>query len=107
MNGRRWPLGSEVKHSALAGGAMLYDASRANNFAPAWFDPTYWKSRGEIEGSAKGRGTTLFFKTAGKSFVLRHCRRGGLVAHLSKDQYIWRGEDNTRPFAEWQLTYRL
>jgi 3-deoxy-D-manno-octulosonic acid kinase len=107
MSRRRWPLGSEVKHSALTGGAMLYDGSRANNFAPSWFDPSYWRSRSEVDGSAKGRGTTLFFKTAGKSFVLRHYRRGGLIALVSADRYIWRGEDNTRPFAEWQLTYRL
>jgi 3-deoxy-D-manno-octulosonic acid kinase len=107
MSGR-WPLGSEVKHGTLTGGAMLYDASRVNNFAPAWFDPTYWKSRGELEGSATGgRGATHFFKTAGKNLVLRHYRRGGLVARLSADKYFWRGEDNTRPFTEWQLTYRL
>ena len=106
MSGR-WPLGSEVKHSALGGGAMLYDASRVSNFAPAWFDPTYWQSRGELEGIAQGRGATHYFKTAGKSLVLRHYRRGGLVRHLSADKYFWRGEDNTRPFTEWQLTYRL
>jgi 3-deoxy-D-manno-octulosonic acid kinase len=106
MSGR-WPLGSEVKHGTLTGGAMLYDVSRVNNFAPAWFDPAYWQSRGDIEGTARGRGTTHFFKTAGKSFVLRHYRRGGLIASFSADKYFWRGEDNTRPFAEWQLTYRL
>lgn len=104
----RFSLGSEVKHGTLTGGAMLYDTSRANNFAPAWFDPTYWKSRGELEGSANGgRGTTHFFKHAGKSLVLRHYRRGGLMAHVSADKYFWRGADNTRPFTEWQLTYRL
>jgi len=106
MSGR-WPLGSEVKHSALAGGAMLYDASRAINLAPSWFDPNHWQSRGELEGTAKGRGATHYVKTNGKSLVLRHYRRGGLIAHLSEDRYIWRGESNTRPFAEWQLTYRL
>lgn len=107
MSGR-WPLGSEVKHGTLAGGAMLYDSSRANNFAPAWFDPSYWKSRGEIEGGASaGRGATHFLKTAGRSLVLRHYRRGGLMAHVSADKYFWRGEENTRPFREWHLTYRL
>ena len=100
MSGRRWSLGSEVKHSTLSGGAMLYDASRVNNFAPAWFDPTYWKSRGELEGAALGRGVTHYFATAGKSLVLRHYRRGGLVAHFSRDRYFWRGEQGTRPFTE-------
>jgi 3-deoxy-D-manno-octulosonic acid kinase len=106
MSGR-WPLGSEVKQTAIAGGAMLYDASRAINFAPSWFDAAYWNSRGELDGIARGRGATHYIKASGKSLVLRHYRRGGLMAHLSADKYLWRGQDNTRPFAEWQLTYRL
>jgi len=107
MSGR-FSLGAEVKHSPLTGGAMLYDTSRTNNFAPAWFDPSYWKSRGELDGTAaRGRGATHFFKTAGASLVLRHYRRGGFAARFSRDRYLWGGEENTRPFAEWQLTYRL
>ena len=39
--------------------------------------------------------------------MLRHYHRGGLVSLLSSDQYIWRGEELTRPFAEWSITYRL
>ena len=106
MSGR-WPLGPEVKHSTLEGGAMLYDASRVGNLNPGWFDPKYWGERGELDGAARGRGTTHFVLSAGRRFVLRHYRRGGLVAHLSGDRYLWRGEQNTRPFEEWQLTYRL
>ena len=106
MSGR-WPLGSEVKHSAVAGGAMLYDASRASNLSPSWFDPGYWKSRGGLDGKGQGRGAVHYIKTEGRRYVLRHYRRGGLIAHLSADRYVWRGEYRTRPFAEWQLTYRL
>jgi 3-deoxy-D-manno-octulosonic acid kinase len=39
--------------------------------------------------------------------VLRHYRRGGLIARLAGDRYLWQGEQNTRPFEEWQRTYRL
>ena len=106
MSGR-WPLGSEVKHSALSGGAMLYDASRASNFSAACFDPNYWDAKGAVEGRAQGRGAALFLKADGKRWVLRHYRRGGLIARFSGDRYYWRGEDSTRPFSEWQLTYRL
>jgi 3-deoxy-D-manno-octulosonic acid kinase len=104
---RQWPLGSEVKRKELTGGAMLYDASRAGNLAPAWFDPAYWKDRNEIEGEARGRGTVHFVRHAGMGFVLRHYRRGGLIARISKDRYFWRGEQQTRSFSEWQLTYHL
>ncbi len=106
MSGR-WPLGPEVKHGALERGAMLYDASRVSNLSASWFDPKYWEERGELDGSARGRGATHFVKSAGKRFVLRHYRRGGLIAQLSADRYLWHGEQSTRPFEEWQLTYRL
>jgi 3-deoxy-D-manno-octulosonic acid kinase len=106
MSGR-WALGSEVKQSVVAGAAMLYDTSRVSNLTLSWFDPGYWGSRSELDGEARGRGTTHYIKTDGKRLVLRHYRRGGLIAHLSKDRYLWRDEGSTRPFAEWQLTYRL
>jgi 3-deoxy-D-manno-octulosonic acid kinase len=107
MSGR-WPLGPEVKQGALTGGAMLYDASRVGNLNPGWFDPKFWEERGELDGAAaRGRGTTHFISSAGRQFVLRHYRRGGLMAHFSGDRYLWQGEQYTRPFEEWQLTYRL
>ncbi len=107
MSGR-WPLGSEVKHGAIEGGAMLYDASRARNLTAAWFDPRYWSSRGELEGAAAyGRGTTHFMRTRDRRLVLRHYHRGGLISRLSADRYIWRSEEQTRPFTEWSIIYRM
>src|SRR5262245_14954618 len=79
----KWSLGSEVKHTALPGGAMLYDGSRLNNLNAAWFDPQHWAARGEIEGTARGRGSVQYIHTDGRKFVLRHYLRGGLVASLS------------------------
>ncbi len=102
----RWPLGSEVRRRALAGGAMLYDASRAGNLTADWFDPRYWRGAGEIEGAARGRGAAFSSAAGEPAWVLRHYRRGGLMARLSRDRYWWHGEERTRPFAEWQLTYR-
>jgi 3-deoxy-D-manno-octulosonic acid kinase len=106
VNGR-WALGPEVKRRALAGGAMLYDTSRAGNLSPEWFEARYWQARGELEGAARGRGTTHFVRRGEQRYVLRHYRRGGLLARFAGDRYRWQGEQSTRPFAEWQLTYRL
>ncbi len=103
----RWSLGSEVKRTALPGGAMLYDGSRVGNLSAGWFDPRHWEARGEVEGTARGRGSALYIRNDGRKFVLRHYQRGGLVARLSRDRYFWQGEQETRPFAEWQLTYQL
>jgi 3-deoxy-D-manno-octulosonic acid kinase len=86
---------------------MLYDASRAGNAAPAWFEPAYWQERGEIEGEARGRGATQFIRSGKQNLVLRHFRRGGLVARVMRDRYLWRGESATRAFAEWHLLYHL
>lgn len=104
---RQWPLGSEVKRKDLTGGAILYDASRAGNVTAAWFDPNYWRERNELDGEARGRGTVHFIQTGDKAYVLRHYRRGGLVARFVRDEYLWRGEAETRSFKEWQLLYHL
>jgi 3-deoxy-D-manno-octulosonic acid kinase len=108
VNGR-WALGPEVRRGALAGGAMLYDTSRASNLSAGWFDPDYWRGRGELDGTAHGvKGPAHFIRASdGRRYVLRHYRRGGLLAHISPDRYLWGGEEKTRPFAEWQLTYSL
>jgi 3-deoxy-D-manno-octulosonic acid kinase len=91
----------------VAGGAMLYDASRAGNLSAEAFDPVLLARRGQIVGEARGRGTAWFVAAQNHFWVLRHYRRGGLVSSLSRDRYWWQGEDRTRPFAEWQLTYHL
>jgi 3-deoxy-D-manno-octulosonic acid kinase len=91
----------------VAGGAMLYDASRAGNLSTEAFDPVLLARRGQIVGEARGRGTAWFLFVQNRSWVLRHYRRGGLVSRLLRDQYLWQGEETTRPFAEWQLTYHL
>jgi 3-deoxy-D-manno-octulosonic acid kinase len=102
-----WSLGAEVKRTSAAGGGMLYNASLAGNFDEAWFDPAYWRGRNAVEGSGTGRGEALFVRNGAQSLVLRHYRRGGLVAHVLADRYRWRGENETRPFAEWLLTHHL
>jgi len=86
---------------------MLYDASRAGNLPADIFDPQQLHRRGLIEQEALGRGTAWFIRLDNRSWVLRHYRRGGLMAHISADRYRFESEDETRPFAEWQLTYHL
>ena len=106
MSGR-WALGPEVKRAALARGAMLYDASRVSNLSAEWFTPDYWRSLGTLESPASGRGAAYFLSADGQRYVLRHYRRGGLAAHLSSDHYAFLGEEHTRPFTEWHITYSL
>ena len=86
---------------------MLYNPESASNLAVPWFEPRYWIARGAVVGEALGRGTTLIVAEGARRLVLRHYRRGGLVARISPDRYIWRGESATRPFHELALTARL
>jgi 3-deoxy-D-manno-octulosonic acid kinase len=91
-----------------AGGAMLYDASCLHHPDAAVFDVAHWQSRGALEAVRGGRGTVAFVRTAaGRRWVLRHYRRGGLMAKLIADRYLWTGEDATRSFREWRLLRQL
>src|SRR5690606_21775564 len=50
-----------------------------------------------------GRQAAWFVQGDFGSAVLRHYRRGGLIAKLSANRYIWTGATATRSFAEFQL----
>src|SRR5688572_3413065 len=91
----------------IMGGAILYDPSRAGNPRAEFFDAAYWLAQGTAQGAPAGRGQVLFIEQAGQHWVLRHYRRGGLVARLSRDRYFWTGASRSRPFSEWRLLSEL
>jgi len=86
---------------------MLYDASRCGQPDPQIFERGAWRARGGLEEAQGGRGTVAFVHDAGRRWVLRHYRRGGLVARLLGDAYLWTGADRTRAFREWRLLREL
>lgn len=88
-------------------GAMLYDAACIDQPVESVFDREQWRARGAIEEAAGGRGTVAYLHRAERSWVLRHYRRGGLVAGLLGDRYLWTGAERTRAFVEWRLLRRL
>ena len=99
--------GEEVL-ARIAGGAMLYDASCLGHPAVEVFETRHWQQAGALQSAAGGRGTVAFITTAhGERWVLRHYRRGGLVARWLDDRYAWTGEPRTRSFAEWRLLRQL
>jgi 3-deoxy-D-manno-octulosonic acid kinase len=91
----------------IACGAMLYDASRMDQPQREVFEPDFWRGRAALEEIAGGRGTVAFVHDAHYRWVLRHYRRGGLVARISADAYFFTGSARTRAFAEWRLLRRL
>ncbi len=86
---------------------MLYDASRAGICRPRSLIRCCSRAAARSSGKRRGRGTAWFLSVQSRAWVLRHYRRGGAVSALSRDRYWWSGEEDTRPFAEWQLTYHL
>ncbi|HSJ99528.1 MAG TPA: 3-deoxy-D-manno-octulosonic acid kinase, partial [Myxococcota bacterium] len=90
-----------------AGGAMLYDASRSSQPDPRIFDRGHWRARGSLEEAAGGRGTVAFLRDGEERWVLRHYRRGGLVARLLDDTYLYTGAARTRSFREFRLLRQL
>ncbi len=90
-----------------ARGAMLYDASRCSQPGEWLFDRESWRARGALEETAGGRGSIAFIHDGGHRWVLRHYRRGGIVAHLLDDSYLYTGAARTRAFSEWRLLRKL
>ena len=63
----------------------------SQNDPEALFDPEFWRSRGELSETARGRGSAWFIASGSRQWVLRHFRRGGFIARLSRDRYVWTG----------------
>ncbi len=114
------PRAAELRFP-VPGGAVLLDpavwpavlgadtpvAEAASRSPDELFEPDFWAGRGECAAVTGGRGAAWFVGSAPREWVLRHYRRGGLVAHLSADAYVWAGERRVRAFAEWRLLEHL
>lgn len=90
-------------------GAILYDRSILNHISDASFTPGGWPTATRVQGRLRsaGRGNTTIVSDGARELVLRHYLRGGLVARVNHDRYLWRGEERTRAFVEWRLLARL
>jgi len=82
---------------------IIYDAGASVSISPDWFEPDYWQQQGELTLAGTGRGAAWFIDHQDQRYVLRHYRRGGLVAKISTDRYFWVGLENTRAWSEWKL----
>src|SRR5688572_14490411 len=61
----------------------------------------------EEEAERGGRGAVWFVRGEFGSGVLRHYRRGGLIARINGDRYLWQDEEATRGFREFRLLATL
>lgn len=93
-----------------ASGAILYEPSRIDHPTGSDFDAAELARAGRIERAAGGRGSAWFVapRAPGEpALVLRHYRRGGLIARLVTDLYAWPGAARVRSFRELRLLAEL
>ncbi len=96
----------EQTHSDAAG-AIVFDAGVCRQITADWFEPRHWREHGALHALSGGRGGVAVIDTAAGECVLRHYRRGGMVARLFGDRYMWTGSARTRSFREWRLLARI
>jgi 3-deoxy-D-manno-octulosonic acid kinase len=86
---------------------MLVDGALDELPVVAWFDANEWRRGGAIAIETSGRGAALIVEHGSDTWVLRHYRRGGVVARFIDDHYLWLGPERTRAFREWRLLRKL
>lgn len=96
----------DTQASPTSDGAIVRDASIAG-VDERWFDADWWDARGAVERQSGGRGGIVFVTTPAGQAALRHYRRGGLVARIRDDRYLWTGAIRTRAFSEFLLLATL
>lgn len=96
----------ELRRAFGADGVLVCADGTAESASPAWFDAQHWGDAAQPV-SEGGRGAAWFIRRGDGDWVLRHYRRGGLVARISRDRYFWVGEGSVRSVAEFRLLQRL
>lgn len=89
-------------------GAILCETGLSGESVWNWFEPEWWQEQGKLGQRAGGRGGNWFVDTPRGPCVLRHFHRGGQMARLLADRYLWPGGDSaTRGFSEFHLLCEL
>ena len=91
------------KASLLQCDYFLYDQKLLPGVDHSFFVQDFWQKQGCLLEKAQGRGNTYAFAYDQKSFFLRHYRRGGSVAPIMRDTYLWTGLRSTRAWREFLL----
>lgn len=71
-----------------------------HRFSARDFDASYWERQSSTKILEGGRGGSLKITIQHQPMVLHHFLRGGLVARVFHDLYVWMGFNRSRPFLE-------
>lgn len=87
---------------------FLFTPAVTESFTPELFVADYLEVHDLLlDKNTLGRGQAWAFCWQGEDFILRHFRRGGLVAKLSQTSYFWTGLEQTRAWQEWRLLAKM
>ncbi|KPQ01939.1 3-deoxy-D-manno-octulosonic acid kinase [Marinobacter sp. HL-58] len=86
--------------------SQLLVAPEYKGVTESWFSPDFWGDRAKPVTSG-GRGGAWFIDADHVDMVLRHYRRGGLMARLAERTYLYAGFDRARSLAEFRILGRL
>jgi 3-deoxy-D-manno-octulosonic acid kinase len=92
--------------ASVGGTLILYDPRIADQPRNEWFSAEKWPPLAPLATGA-GRCPPRVVTFGAEPWILRHYTRGGLVARVVEDSYVWTGPDRTRAFREWRLLGEL
>lgn len=84
---------------------FLYNEKLLPGIDLNFFSPEFWREKGMLRGQAQGRGNAFAIDYGQKHFFLRHYRRGGMIAPLMQDKYVWTGLNSTRAWREFSMLH--
>lgn len=88
-------------------GTIVFDPARLRQATPELFDPETYGAQAQAVAGEGGRGAAWFVRGEFGDGVLRQYRRGGLMASISRNHYLWLGEARVRSLAEHGLLMDL
>ena len=91
----------------LSCGTVICADRYAETIDAGWFDRDFWVSQSARRHTSTGRSPVLILDRGSEAWVLRHYRRGGMVARFIDDHYWFTGLERTRVFREWHLLEQL
>lgn len=87
--------------------SILYDGAVMTSVSLEWLQPAFWEIRQAVVDQMGGRGQALAVDTEVGPVVLRRYLRGGKLARLLHDRYVFTGIERSRAFREWRLLSEL
>ncbi len=86
---------------------IQYDSNTFSNFSSNLFNIDYISKNRLIKSTIKGRATVFELEYENKKYILKHYVRGGFIANISYDKYLFTSLLTTRCLKEYNFLNKL